>query len=270
MAEQLADLGVIDIRDQLPRAAWSIGTRAATTSLTWHYNGPPVPVDRQIGAGLIAQLQADAAWQRRPGWGGTIDGADGLMYHLVFAADGVVYQTRDLDDLLWHCAHQDGNAHGLALHVPIGVGQAPTAPQLASLFRMSQYLRTRFAIPLTRVLGHLEWKHATACPGPQLMQALSGYRTGLRPLIIPTVVPPTLRRWRVRADLGTTARVRQGPGQSFPIAGRFKPDTLVYVDVVQQGQRINGVADWVHMAKVPHEQADLGFLWAGLGTWVSA
>lgn len=264
----LANLGVIDIRDQLPRAAWSIGTRAETTSLTWHYNGPPVPVDRQIGAGLITQLQADAAWQMRPGWGGTIDGADGLMYHLVFAADGVVYQTRDLDDLLWHCAHQDGNAHGLALHVPIGIGQWPTIDQLASLFRVSNQLRARYSIPLDRVLGHLEWKHATACPGPQLMQHLASYRAHLPPWVAPTPTPPGLRRWRITDTLGVPARVRQGPGTRFPIAGRLKPGTEIFVDVVKTGEAVEGNTAWVHMARVAHEQADLGFLSATLGDWV--
>jgi hypothetical protein len=33
----------IDIREQLPRRDWRIGARAATTSLTWHYNGHPCP-----------------------------------------------------------------------------------------------------------------------------------------------------------------------------------------------------------------------------------
>jgi hypothetical protein len=32
----------------------------------------------------------------RPGWGGTKDGAPHLMYHLVIASDGRVYQTADM------------------------------------------------------------------------------------------------------------------------------------------------------------------------------
>lgn len=263
----LSDLGVIDIREQLPRADWSIGTRPATTSLTWHYNGPPVAPAQQSGAGLIAQLIADAEWQMRPGWGGTAGGADGLMYHLVVAADGTIYQTRDLDAMLWHCAHQDGNGRGLALHLPLGIGQWPTIDQLASVFRISNHLRARYQIALNRTLGHLEWKHATACPGPNVMQHLVAYRAGVAPFIFPTIVPAELQRWRIHADLGTSALVRQGPGRSFPIAGRLKPGTLVYVDVVKHGETVNGIADWVHMAQVAHEQADLGFLSASLGSW---
>ena len=52
----LSDLGLIDIRDRLPRRAWIIGEREATTSLTWHWNGPAVHPERQHGAGLIEQL----------------------------------------------------------------------------------------------------------------------------------------------------------------------------------------------------------------------
>ena len=272
----LSDFGVVDIRAKLPRAKWDIGVRQATTSLTWHYNGPSVPADRQFGDGLLAQLIGDARYQMRPGWGGTVNGADGLMYHLVVAADGTVYQTRDLEALLWHCAHADGNAKGLALHFPLGTGQAPTPAQLGSATRITTALCARYGIPLNRVLGHLEWRHMTACPGYILQGHIQSFRAGARPYIVPTVVPAGIRRWRIRADLGDVARVRQKParfeanGLEVPIAARLKPDTLVYVDAIKQGETIEGKSDWVHMAKIVHEQADLVFLWAGLGTWVSA
>lgn len=219
----LSLLNVIDIRDQLPKADWRIGTRPATTSLTWHYNGPAVPEPRQYGDGLIAQLRGDANYQMRRGWGGTVDGAPHLMYHLVVAADGTLYQTADLYEMLWHCAHADGNSRGLALHFPLGIGQKPTAPQLASAFRASDLLRAQFNIPLNRALGHIEWKHATACPGPFLMEHLIAYRTWLRPTVAPTPTPTGLRRFQLLESLTAPARVRQGPATSYPVAGRMKP-----------------------------------------------
>lgn len=271
----LADLGVVDIRDQLPRAAWSIGTRPATTSITWHYNGPVVPPDRMVGAGLLAQLRADAAWQMRPGWGGTKDGADGLMYHLVIAADGAIYQSRALDDLLWHCAHADGNSRGLALHLPLGGSQVPAPAQLRALIQLTTALRVRYGITLNRTLGHQEWKHATACPGAPLMQALEDYRGGTVRVFVPaTPLPAGLRRWQVLPTLDAPARVRQAPrrfwpdGREVPIAGRMKPGTIVYVDVVKDGEAVDGNPRWVHMAHVDHEQADLGFLSETLGRWL--
>src|SRR3712207_957368 len=113
----LRALGVIDIRGQLPVQDdfRTIGRRPATTSLTWHWNGPAVPEARQRGTGLLYQLRdIDAPWQMRPGWGGTKDGAPHLMYHLVVDADGQIYQTSDLNEILWHCAHGDGNLKGFA------------------------------------------------------------------------------------------------------------------------------------------------------------
>jgi len=264
MAELLPNIK--DLRTSLPHTNWRIGWRDATTSITWHYNGPPVDPTRQRGQGLMAQLRADAIYQMRPGWGATPKGADGLMYHFAIASDGTIYQTRDLDALLWHCAHADGNGHGLALHLPLGGDQAPTDPQLDSLYQLTDALRKRYTIPITRVFGHQEWKHATLCPGPALMAALRTYRAGVKAVVIPTPIDPALRRWRVRD--GITANVRQGPDTRYPVAGRLKAGTLVYVDATKKGQAIEGRDTWVHMARVPNEQADLGFLWSGLGEWM--
>ncbi len=248
----------IDIRGLLPRYPWSIGQRQSTTSLTWHYNGPPVAPDRQYGAGLIRQLAGDAAWQMRPGWGGTVDGAPHLMYHLVVASDGRVYQTADMAEILWHCAHQDGNSSGLALHFPIGEGQQSTQAQMISAIRVSEALRARYGIPLNRVLGHLEWKHATLCPGQPLMAHLIDYRSHLEPKVVATPTPAGLRRFKLTC--AGKANVRQGPGTNWKIAGTLKSGTIVFVDAEQHG--------WIHMAKVEHEQADLGFISETLGVWL--
>lgn len=205
----------------------------------------------------------------RPGWGGTVNGADGLQYHLAVASDGQIYQTRDLDALLWHAAHQDGNSRGLALHFPLGVGQQPTAVQLASAFRVSDLLRARYQITLNRTLGHLEWKHATACPGPDIMRHLVAYRAGVTPIVSPTPTPAGLRRFLLTCD--GKANVREGPGTSFKIAGTLKSGTIVFVDVVKtDGERIGTTANpnWIHMARVANEQADLGFISETLGVWL--
>jgi hypothetical protein len=260
MLDWLRALGAVDIREELPHADWDIGTRAATTSLTWHYNGPAVPVNRQHGAGLIAQLKADAAWQMQPGWGGTKNGAPGLMYHLVIDAKGAIYQTSDLSAILWHCGHQDGNGRGLALHFPLGGNQEPTAPQIAAAFRVSDALRARYQIGIRRVLGHLEWKHATLCPGPNLMRHLMAYREGRVPLLLPHSPPAGLRRFQVLTSLKLSALVRQAPHLSAPVAGRMKPGTILYVDTIVEGDAVDGARGWVHMARVENEQADLGFI----------
>lgn len=265
----------IDIRGQLPRREWQIGPRLATTSLTWHWNGPAVPAERQYGAGLLSQLAGDSAWQMRPGWGGTTNGAPHLMYHLVISSDGRVYQTADMTEILWHCAHQDGNSRGLALHFPIGEGQQPSQAQMISAIRVSEALRARYGIPLNRVLGHLEWKHATACPGPALMAHLVDYRSHLAPFVVATPTPAGLRRFQLtcegKANVRQAPRTRWADGSEVAKAGTLKSGTIVYVDVVKtDGERIGktGNAHWIHMARVPNEQADLGFISETLGVWL--
>lgn len=269
MHDVFAQLGAIDIRDRLPRRNWIIGTRSATTSITFHWSGPPVPPDRQRGPGLITQLQIDSVWQMRPGWGGTRDGAPHLMYHMVIDADGQFYQTASPDEILWHCAHGDGNARGLALHFPLGAGQAVTGAQLLTALRVTNILRVTYGIPKSRVLGHQEWKHATLCPGPDLMLQLMRYRgAATPPIIVPTPTPPGLRRWQLRSDLIDNANVRQGPGVGFKIAGRMKPGTVLFIDTEQDAEPADAAHPrWVHLARVAHEQADLGFLAAELGAY---
>jgi N-acetylmuramoyl-L-alanine amidase len=265
----LDDIGARDIRHLLPRRDWQIGVRAATTSITWHWNGPEVAPEKQRGLGLVHQLQADAAWQMRPGWGGTVNGAPHLMYLLVFADDGTIYQTAGLDEILWHCAHADGNGRGLSLHFPLGEAQAPTIRQLLAATRATDLLRSAYRIPLARTLGHIEWKHATACPGPALMGRLMAYRASIPPVVAPTPTPAGLRRWQIRPDLTDNINVRQGPGVGFKVAGRMKPGTILFVDVEKDAEPVDAAHPrWVHMARVPNEQADLGFVAAELGAFL--
>jgi hypothetical protein len=262
-------LGAIDIRDQLPHADWRVGLRAATTSLTWHYNGPAVPDSRQHGGGLIAQLRADAQYQMRAGWGGTKNGAPGLMYHFVVDALGTIYQTADLFDILWHCAHADGNSRGLALHFPLGGTQAPSSAQLFAAEKATHLLCQAFSIPLNRVLGHREWKHATECPGEHLMADLMRYRAGAAPYRQPTIPPPGIRLWQINPLYTDPVRVHTAPRLDSPVAGRLKPGTVVYVDVVKNSEvRDAAHPRFVHMARIANEQADLGFLAEDCGVWL--
>lgn len=254
----LASLNAVDIRSRLPRAPWEIGRRAATTSITVHYNGPEVPLSHQSGDGLITQLIADTNWQMQKGWGGTTNGADGLQYHLVIASDGTVYQARDLDSMLWHCAHQDGNTNGLAVHLPLGGMQAPTDVQWIAVMKVLNALRMAYAVPASRVVGHIEWKHATQCPGPVVQPRVVAYRQGAGPILPPNGQSGLLRYQVISAD---NLNIREGPGlnpktgQLYPVAlggkATLKPGAVIWIDDVRDG--------WAHMARVENEQADLGF-----------
>lgn len=168
----------IDVRPDLPlNPRWNgatIGTRGQTRFITLHYNGPEVPAERQSGPGLIQQLRIDLDWQTRAGWAGVPSGADGLQYHFVVGADGTVYQTRNENAQLWHCANGTGNAQSLSLHFPIGGQQEPTEAMWQAGVALVEHLRQKYSIPRGAVLGHLEWS-STSCPG-RLMPRIVGYR----------------------------------------------------------------------------------------------
>jgi hypothetical protein len=148
---------VIDLRGTLPRRDWSIGTYAPKTSVTVHWNGPPVDYE----ANPVQVAIADAQFHISKNWGSAADPAygDGIMYHRLYAPDGQVFQTRDDDAVLWHCGSA-GNATSWAWQVMTGTGQTATTAQLESL------KRGLLAVGLER-RGHRDWS-PTQCPGDQL------------------------------------------------------------------------------------------------------
>jgi hypothetical protein len=243
----LDSLGIIDIRSQLPRKAWSIGTRRHNpNSLTVHYNGPAVPVARQRGAGLIDQLIIDAQWQMRPGGLGATDGGDGLQYAVVFAADGQIYQTRDWNAVLWHCGNADGNANSLALHFPLGGDQDATDAQWAAFSRFCDATIATWGISgRARVFGHHEWSESI-CPGAFLWPRLVNWRQD------PMQQLGEAGNYRVKS----LSWLRQGPGVHFPRAFDastgtpfvLERDAVVAVDAVVIGAPVKGDPRWGHLA----------------------
>jgi hypothetical protein len=203
---------------------------------------------------LLEQLRIDCAWQMRPGWGGSTDGADGIQYHYVVSADGIVYQCRDAHASLWHCGHAIGNTRSLSIHLPLGGDQDATSAQWNATTDLFQMLCHEYHIVKTNVVGHCEWG-GSACPGPHLMTRLRAWRA------VPSLIPPTEHdAIRMRVRQGLHATVRQGPGRTFPIAGSFRPGTTFYMDKIVPGERVLDDARWAHMARIADVQADLGFI----------
>lgn len=235
---------VLDWRGELPRAAWSIGERIGTTSITVHWFGARVPDNRQAE---LAALKGAARLHMKPGHISE-GGADGLQYHYAVLSDGVVVQVRDENAKLWHAAAAEPNEYGLAVLVTAGPGDAMTDMQRQSLLELLDAKRVKYNLNRTRVRGHGEWSPGhTACPGAQVLQVVRDYRSS----------DSAVHRgvYRVRVD----ANLREGPGTHYPVVEvmpanfRFEADTTVHGELVDTDNDI-----WVHRLD------GRGFVWSGL------
>jgi len=148
----------IDMRATLPRADWDIGHLGPKTSVTVHWNGPPVPTNLTPRAMVEADARFHISkdWSPEPG----VQGGDGIMYHRLYAPNGDVFLTREDDAVLWACGNAEGNRTSLHVQVMIGEGQHPSAAALWSLGRDLRAL----ALP---VRPHRFWS-LTQCPGDEL------------------------------------------------------------------------------------------------------
>lgn len=187
-------LGIVDIRSALAKPlARTSATGAAqvrrvfTNSVVVHYNGP---ADNAAAGGTRSQIVHWINTVIIPNHVARI-GADGIQYHFWIAADGTIYQTRDLDMFLWHCGNLDANSRTIAVHVPIGGTQAPTAAMWASFCRLADALIADYGMAgRTVVKGHQEYG-ASACPGPILMAKLNAWRV-LSPRVGNVAAPDAL------------------------------------------------------------------------------
>lgn len=235
-APRLADLGIRDVRAQLPtiRERRPNPRTGAVRSATLHYNGPAVSAFGNPAAELrhIVTVDAPNHQQRLQ--------ADSLQYHYCVLSDGQILLARDPKLPAWHCGVTEGNQTSLAVHLPLGGLQDATPAQWAATTRLFEALITEHRLAGRQVVrGHREWK-STACPGPHLTRRLDAWRSQL---------PPAGGLYRIRADVAA-ANVRQGPGTAFPVALGGKavmwPGDVLDADAVTQGEAVGGDTRWLH------------------------
>jgi hypothetical protein len=150
----------VDLRGELPRADWSIGS-SDKSGIVIHWNGTPLPDD----VADIDVIFGDASYHMSPTWPGRAGGADGIMYHRLYGRDGTVYLTRDSRATLWHCGNVWGNENTEAWQVMCGKGQSATPAQLAALSR-------DLAVDGRPRQGHRDLS-PTQCPGDELEALIS-------------------------------------------------------------------------------------------------
>lgn len=234
-----------DLRDKLPRTQWSIGNRHSNPAgATLHYNGPPVGAAGNIAA-EVAQLASDARYHMRP----DLIGGDGIQYHYAILSNGERCQLRDETAILWHSANARGNNTHLAIHLPLGGAQAPTAAQWHGTTELFDELISRYGwAGRQSILGHREWprsdgKPQKSCPGPIIFRQLQLWRG--------QVAAAQANCYRVAVDV---ALIREGPGQQYKVAlggfARLHKGDAFTADAIVQGTPPKGSQDprWAHAA----------------------
>lgn len=139
----------IDVRGQLPFVGNVFGLFEPKDSLTFHWNGGPVPEDSDPMAVLIG----DANHHIAQGWGG-------ISYHGAIWRDGTLYITRDASAILAACGNAVGNQRSRHVQVMIGLGQSPT---VAQWWRMNELAKGEASVH-----PHGPFWSATQCPGDEI------------------------------------------------------------------------------------------------------
>lgn len=139
----------IDVRSQLPFIGNVYGLFEPKDSLTFHWNGGPVPEDSDPMAVLIG----DANHHIAQGWGG-------ISYHGAIWRDGTLYITRDASAILAACGNAVGNQRSRHVQVMIGLGQSPT---VAQWWRMNELAKGEASVH-----PHGPFWSATQCPGDEI------------------------------------------------------------------------------------------------------
>lgn len=132
-------------------------------------------------------------------------------------------------------------------------------PQVTALTLLFREKITRYNFPLQRLGGHKWWRPTgpnaktdpADWPDPDLQDWFrSLYRA-----------PGSL--YQVTAQAG--ARIRQGPGISFPVAETLPNGYTFWGDTTTVGQAVEGNNVWVHFAgPTPTIVNPLGFVWSGI------
>jgi hypothetical protein len=163
----------------------------------------------------VTQYINDAVYHSNLDWGSGNLG-DGIMYHYGIQSgdggthpDGTIFQLRNADAVLWHCASWPENATYTAINVNIGEGQHASAAAIASLTELVEWLRQRDGFGKEAVKGHQEVS-ATACPGTLMADFVLPYRAGL---LVASAPPPAAPQVDTeRSEFETGKILRRGNG----------------------------------------------------------
>lgn len=236
-------MNILDWRDLPRHQKRDQGRRnGAPRYLTVHFNGPAIPQQRTLQE-WYGHLKFIAEFHAGP-----YLSADGIQYHYAVLPGGEVVQTRDDSAILWHCGNGTGNVESLAIHLPLGGSQRPSAAQWNAVDELLNWLRSRYGIATDCVYGHRQWPRRSGmasihngqmpgqseCPGDMVMGMLAEWRAeqGGRYVV--------KYRANVREAPDVSAPVAWGGTAVLPVGYVIEGGTLV------QGTPFRGDARWLH------------------------
>lgn len=164
---------VADVRGQLPRSGtWLRRPVSAIKILAGHHDAEPRPKDYDSLARYVGQ----ARYHIQKDWGGGAHG-DGLMYAWKVDNLGVIFVTRDLEDVLWSVGDQNYVTASYCFDGTTGEGC--TREQIAAeqiLLEVLAFQCPEFPASQANVMGHQEVPgNQTSCPG-DFLQSIYDYR----------------------------------------------------------------------------------------------
>lgn len=242
---------ILDIAKELPLAPSESRTprRGSPSSITVHYNGPPLPFvpDPKRELDFIKTVDVKNHQERL--------GADSLQYHFAVLSNGLVYRTREENLIAWHAGNVAANAASLAVHLPLGDKQNIFPEQKEALYRLISFLAAKYKFPQNAVYGHCEWPRTVGLPQPsRTYKVCAGQSRCPGPLIHKAIVEYRERfytYWRVR----WRSPVRPVPATTTRVLYELQPGTVILVQEVVAGEEVRGNNLWLRLSE--------GYTWSG-------
>lgn len=117
-----------------------------------------------------------------------VNGWVGIGYHFFIAKDGSIWRGRPENWQGAHCIPENWRSLGVVVSGNFE-NDLPTPEQMQSLKELVLYLRARYGLPTTAVIGHRD-ADSTACPGRNLYAQLGAVRAYTEPAAVKAYTEP--------------------------------------------------------------------------------
>ena len=194
--------------------AWPL-TPAEVEGVVVHYNGPAVPVSALTDP--RAYLEAVRRYHTGKGW-------SDFAYNLAVDQTGAVWVGRGLRHRSAANGDTDTNRRYVAVLAIVGEGQKPTRAMLAGLRTAVRLTRTAYPKALD-IRGHKDVRPGpTACPGPDLTDAIRTGKLEPRPTLDRSILLDAYlrdRRSLIAHHPRAVRRLRRALGMRPGLTGRY-------------------------------------------------